>query len=593
MQKESTTAIYSNMSNLGTLKRPLSRQHLQTLCQDDPTLFALLANSSAATTSSSTATANSAINNLHPHHHHYGDITKIKRVKSTSQITPFYLSESFSFTKVPNTSLSNNMTTTATSVQTTTTTTPQIPIPTSQLSLPLNAISELPPVSPNKSCHNIFSNTGQPQLSPRHHTVISLPSCISQTCTKSPSYHDFIMNNKIMDMSSEPTLETVFSRIRYNKQLRRLVLNFEGLHVCRREHIRCVRDGIEGVILAYHPNEPVKVQCIVNYDNYIVDDHLMDEYTENVVVYLQKYYESIERFTTNNFLQEQVRKLETALTRYRKSSIISPKVNIGKRMVGSRYVIQDLLGVGTYGRVSLAQDRETGELVAVKELSKQKVNAIGIMDWVRREIQIMKALGRHPHICALYDVIETEETIYLILEYIEKGAIETPYDEHQQYPEELARKYFKQMVDALYHMHNVHHICHRDFQLSNVCLDKNGNVRVCDFGCSDFFTMKEKSHILFVGNSNYCSPEMLMKKPYFGPEIDIYMLGVCLYKMCTGFLPYRNAQAKLMNAMTVPLEEEDQMSDECKDIIQKLLEPDPDKRWTVRQIMEHPFYKTQ
>ncbi|KAF0975184.1 hypothetical protein FDP41_005937 [Naegleria fowleri] len=591
MQKESTTAIYSNMSNLGALKRPLSRQHLQSLShhQEDPTLFSLLANSSSA----SSSLAHSAMNSLHPHH-----INKIKRVKSTSQITPFYLSESFSFTKVPNASLSTAAaTTTTTSTVQTPTITPQLATPPSPPSQSLQSpltISELP-VSPNKSCHNIFSNTtGQPQLSPRNHTVISLPSCIPQTCTKSPSYHDFIMNNKIMDMSSEPTLETVFSRIRYNKHLRRLVLNFEGLHVCRREHIRCVRDGIEGVILAYHPNEQnVKVQCIVNYDNYIVDDHLMDEYTENVVVYLQKYYESIERFTTNNFLQEQVRKLETALTRYRKSSIISPKVNIGKRMVGSRYVLQDLLGVGTYGRVSLAQDRETGELVAIKELSKQKVNAIGIMDWVRREIQIMKTLGRHPHICALYDVIETEETIYLILEYIEKGAIETPYDEHQQYPEELVRKYFKQMVDALYHMHNVHNICHRDFQLSNVCLDKNGNVRVCDFGCADFFTMKEKSHILFVGNSNYCSPEMLMKKPYFGPEVDVYMLGVCLYKMCTGFLPYRNAQAKLMNAMTVPLEEEDQMSDECKDILQKLLEPDPDRRWTVRQIMEHPFYKNQ
>ncbi|EFC48923.1 predicted protein, partial [Naegleria gruberi] len=256
----------------------------------------------------------------------------------------------------------------------------------------------------------------------------------------------------------------------------------------------------------------------------------------------------------------------------------------------SRYVIQDLLGVGTYGRVSLAQDRESGDLVAIKELSKHKVNSIGIMDWVRREIQILKTLGKHPLICTLFDVIETEETIFLIMEYVENGAIETPYDEHQQFPEETCRKYFKQMTDALDYIHNVHNVCHRDFQLSNVCLDKNSNVKVCDFGVADFFTMKEKSHQLFVGNSNYSSPEMLMKKPYYGPEIDVYMLGVCLYKMMTGFLPFRNAQAKLMGCMTVPLEEEEDMSDDAKDLIRKLLEPEPEKRITIRQIKQHPFY---
>ncbi|KAL9642757.1 hypothetical protein ABK040_009834 [Willaertia magna] len=397
-------------------------------------------------------------------------------------------------------------------------------------------------------------------------------------------------HSQIMDMSSEPTLETLYSRIRYNKKLKRLVLNFEGLHVSKPEHVKNVRDSIAGVIKSHHPYEDVKVQCIVNYDNYVVDDELLDEYTEFVVVYLEdNFYESVERFTTNNFLQEQLRKLEAAFAR--KSSIKSPKVNLGKRIIGSRYVVQEILGVGTYGKVSLAEDRETGNVVAVKELNKNKVESIGIMDWVRREIDIMKTLGKHPRICSLYDCIETEEYIHLIMEFVEKGAVESPYDEHVQFSEEVCHKYFVQMVEALDYIHNVHHICHRDFQLSNICLDKDNNIKVCDWGCADFFTMRHKSHQLFVGNSNYCSPEMLMKKPYYGPEIDIYMLGVCLYKMCTGFLPYRNAQCKLMGTMSIPLEEEEELSDECKDIIQRLLDPNPETRITIEQIKEHDWFK--
>ena len=550
MQKESSTAIYTHAIN--GMRRPLSRQQLLFRYQEEPLMMIMRGNHS--------------LNHQFPQSSENLD-QPMKRVKSTSHITPFYLTESFSFNQISSASALTDSTST-----------------TSLENLFLTVPTTTPVISTNAN-HLPMQHQS---VATSHTTPSVLNSSLKNATLESPKASLFD-SNKIMDMSSEPTLETVYSRIRYNKAQRRLVLNFEGLHVSNREHIRNVRDGIEGAIIAHHPNETIKVQCVVNYDNYIVDDHLMEEYTEVVVVYLQKYYESIERFTTNNFLQEQVKKLEAALTKYRKSSIISPKVNIGKKIVGSRYVIQDLLGVGTYGRVSLAHDRESGDLVAIKELSKHKVNSIGIMDWVRREIKIMKLLGRYPRICTLYDVVENEDTIYLIMEYIEKGAIETPYDEHQQFPEEEAQKYFRQMVEALDYMHNVHHVCHRDFQLSNVCLDKNNNVKVCDFGVADFFSYTEKNHQLFVGNSNYCSPEMLMKKPYYGPEIDVYMLGVCLYKMCTGFLPFRNAQAKLMGTMTVPLEEE-LLSDDCKDIIQKLLEADPEKRMTIKQAMEHPFF---
>lgn len=234
------------------------------------------------------------------------------------------------------------------------------------------------------------------------------------------------------------------------------------------------------------------------------------------------------------------------------------------------------------------------------------MDKIGAIEFAQREVEIMKLIKDHPHphIVNTLDVIEEYETIvlscnnkppsksfvYIVTEFCEKGSLENPLDEHEQHKEEDVQRYYVQMVLAIEHMHNVLSILHRDITLSNVCLDVNGNVKIVDFGLSDKFEKGKKYHRLFVGNGGYCCPEVLLKKCY-AEEIDVYALGVVLYKLLTGYLPFRTAQDKFSMNYFIPLEEEEQISDTAKNVIQNLLEINLAKRWKLEDVKQDIWFK--
>ncbi|EFC38123.1 predicted protein [Naegleria gruberi] len=235
-------------------------------------------------------------------------------------------------------------------------------------------------------------------------------------------------------------------------------------------------------------------------------------------------------------------------------------------IINEQFELYRILSKGTYGTVYKGLDKVTGKNVAVKELDLEMMDKIGAIEFAQRET-----------------------FVYIVTEFCENGALENPLEEHEQHNEDDVQRYFVQMVMAIDHMHNVLSILHRDLTLSNVCLDADRNVKIVDFGLSDKFEKGKKYHRLFVGNGAYCCPELLLKKCY-AEEIDIYALGVVLYKLLTGFLPFKTAKEKFEMNYYIPLEEEEGISEKTKYVIEHLLEVNSANRWTLEDVMQSDWF---
>ncbi|KAJ6252316.1 non-specific serine/threonine protein kinase [Anaeramoeba flamelloides] len=257
------------------------------------------------------------------------------------------------------------------------------------------------------------------------------------------------------------------------------------------------------------------------------------------------------------------------------------------------YYLGKKLGEGKTGKVHLAVDERNGQSVAVKIINKRKLKDLKLDTKIKREVKVQKIFC-HPHIVRLYDVIEAEEDIYLIMEYINGGELFDYIVEREALSEPEARKYFQQIISGICYIHSKG-VVHRDIKPENLLLDGNCNIKIADFGLSNIMEDGE----LFstsCGTPNYASPEVISGKQYAGPEIDAWSCGVVLYAMLLGALPFDEENASLLFKKIkeakyyIPYEE---VSTEALDLITGLLDPNPLERFTIEQIYDHPWFKVE
>jgi len=193
------------------------------------------------------------------------------------------------------------------------------------------------------------------------------------------------------------------------------------------------------------------------------------------------------------------------------------------------YQLLEVLGEGTFGKVRLGRYRPTSQLVAIKAV--ERIHAPIVI----REIETWRHL-RHPHIAELYEVIITDNKIHMVMEYAQGGEVFQRLSTNGPCTEQESAKIIGQVVDAIQYCHEKNYI-HRDLKLENVLLDLNGNVKLIDFG----FTRKyDKSKLLdtFCGSTAYAAPEMINAEKYMGPSVDIWSIGIMLYTLACGYLPF-------------------------------------------------------
>ncbi|KAE8592547.1 hypothetical protein XENTR_v10018785 [Xenopus tropicalis] len=251
------------------------------------------------------------------------------------------------------------------------------------------------------------------------------------------------------------------------------------------------------------------------------------------------------------------------------------------------YEIDRTIGKGNFAVVKLATHIVTRAKVAIKIIDKTKLDEENLKK-IFREVQIMKMLC-HPHIIRLYQVMETERMIYLVTEYASGGEIFDHLVAHGRMAEKEARKKFKQIVAAVHFCH-CRNIVHRDLKAENLLLDANLNIKIADFGFSNRFTPGQLLKT-WCGSPPYAAPELFEGKEYDGPKVDIWSLGVVLYVLVCGALPFdgstlQNLRARVLSGkFRIPFF----MSTECEHLIRHMLVLEPSKRLSMEQICKHKW----
>ncbi|KAJ2939647.1 hypothetical protein O0L34_g14366 [Tuta absoluta] len=255
-----------------------------------------------------------------------------------------------------------------------------------------------------------------------------------------------------------------------------------------------------------------------------------------------------------------------------------------------RFDIVRKLGQGTYGKVQLGINKKTGQEVAIKTIKKCKIESEADLVRIRREVQIMSSV-RHPNIVHIYEVFENSEKMILVMEYCSGGELYDYLSQKKVMEEEEARRLFRQIATAVYYCH-IHKICHRDLKLENVLLDDTGSAKIADFGLSNVF--KETSLLsTFCGSPLYASPEIVKGTPYIGPEVDCWSLGVLLYTLVYGAMPFDGSNFKrLVRQISNGDYYEPKNPSTASPLIRDMLTVDPVKRADIAYICDHPWVNT-
>lgn len=261
-------------------------------------------------------------------------------------------------------------------------------------------------------------------------------------------------------------------------------------------------------------------------------------------------------------------------------------------LILGRYEIGKLLGHGTFAKVYHAKNVKTNESVAIKIIDKEKVLKIGLIAHIKREISILRRV-RHPNIVQLFEVMATKAKIYFVMEYVKGGELFNKVAKGRL-KEEVARKYFQQLISAVGFCH-ARGVYHRDLKPENILLDEDGNLKVSDFGLSAISEQIKQDGLFhtFCGTPAYVAPEVLARKGYDAAKVDVWSCGVILFVLMAGYLPFhdQNVMAMYKKIYKGEFRCPRWFSPELTRFLTRILDTNPETRITIPEIMENRWFK--
>lgn len=246
------------------------------------------------------------------------------------------------------------------------------------------------------------------------------------------------------------------------------------------------------------------------------------------------------------------------------------------------YNIIKPLAQGSFGTVYLGVHKLTKTKVVLKSASKDQPNLV-------REIFHHRQF-RHPHIATLYEVIVTENTVWLAMEYCQGNELYQYMIDHGRLKQDQVKRIFSQLVGAVAYTHSKN-CAHRDLKLENTLLDRDFNVKLADFG----FTREYQSRVMLetvCGTVCYMAPEMISRAKYHGHSIDIWSLGVILYTLLYGEMPFEEEtddETKTKILFEEPKYVDPSVPAPAQLLVQRMLSKDPKDRPSLSQILENPY----
>ena len=261
---------------------------------------------------------------------------------------------------------------------------------------------------------------------------------------------------------------------------------------------------------------------------------------------------------------------------------------INRKYIG-QFILGEKLGQGTFGIVVLAKHQITGEKVAIKILDKEKIIQEADKTRIEREIKILKNL-RHNNIVHLYDIKETSNSLYIIMEYIQGKELFDYIVSKKRLSEIEACNFYQQIISGIEYLGKIR-VVHRDIKPENLLLDNKNKIKIVDFGLSNIYPNNELLQTA-CGSPCYAAPEMINGELYKGLGADIWSSGIVLYAMLCGYLPFEDGDNEILYKKITDgkFKTPKYLSENCKDILHKILNVDPKKRYTIKQIKKHPWF---
>ncbi|XP_027037936.1 testis-specific serine/threonine-protein kinase 4-like [Pocillopora damicornis] len=258
------------------------------------------------------------------------------------------------------------------------------------------------------------------------------------------------------------------------------------------------------------------------------------------------------------------------------------------------YQLGDILGKGSYAVVRKAYSRRHKRYVAVKIICKKKAPEDFLSKFLPREIKVLKKL-HHPHVLSLIEVIETNTRMYIITDLAESGDLLEFIRKNGAVAEAQAKRLFKQLVLGITYVHS-QDVVHRDLKCENLLLDKEKNLIVSDFGFArdnlTSATGKKKLCHTYCGSYAYAPPEILKGIAYDATLADVWSMGVILYTMVCGRLPFDDSNLRSLLQQVhrrVNFPSKIKIAEPVKAIIHKMLQWNLTERVTVEQLRTDPW----
>lgn len=297
-------------------------------------------------------------------------------------------------------------------------------------------------------------------------------------------------------------------------------------------------------------------------------------------------------------------------------------------MIGE-YETTKTLGTGAFGTVKLAKKKNSDQLFAIKCISKQSILRSRMGSQVKKEISIMKDLD-HPNIVRIFEVLMSTEHLYIVMDFVSGGELYAKITRGGRLSDTECRRYVRQLCSALNYCHS-RNVCHRDIKPENILLDAHDNVVLADFGFASIMEVDEsaeparrrsqtedsnsvtsvhldefcpieakegrsmegssevmKAMSTMCGTMSYMAPEILNREKYLGDKADIWSLGVVIYVLLVGFMPFRDEDTKKSEYSAPKYVEE-----EASDFVSKMLILEPEERYSARRLLLHPWIENQ
>jgi 5'-AMP-activated protein kinase, catalytic alpha subunit len=254
------------------------------------------------------------------------------------------------------------------------------------------------------------------------------------------------------------------------------------------------------------------------------------------------------------------------------------------------YILGPVLGRGGFCTVRKALHEATGEMVAMKIIEKSRLKDPKDRDRVDRECRVLRNLSNHVAIVRVLQCVETPDVLYLVMENCGGGSLLDHVRNSRRLPEDEACLILQQMLHALQFCH-ARDIVHRDVKLENILLDEQDGARLIDFGLCGYYASGKmlKCHC---GSPSYAAPEIVGRMDYLATPVDVWSLGVVLFAMLAGYLPFHAKEKKLLSEKILAGSfkfPSTAISSSARDLIQRMLTVDPEARITLAEIWVHPW----